>query len=272
MPGLSVWSVEGVGEVVPGDDLADLIARALDRAGETLADGDVLVVASKIVSKAEGRLVPAEDREDAITAEAVRVVASRPRRDGGATRIVETRHGFVMAAAGVDASNVPAGHVLLLPVDPDGSARTLAAGLRGSSGARIGVIVTDTFGRPWRQGQTDLAIGAAHVRVVADHRGGHDAHGRPMTASVTALVDEIAAAADLVKGKAGGLPVAVVRGLDVVTDEAGPGVASLVRGAESDMFRLGSDEAFAAGHAAGLRMAQELGERPVGEHAPETRP
>ncbi|WP_062383493.1 coenzyme F420-0:L-glutamate ligase [Demequina iriomotensis] len=255
---LSVWAVEGIGEVRPGDDLAAAIAEALTRSGRPAADGDVLVIASKVVSKAEGRLVAAADREEAISAEAARLVASRPRADGAATRIVETRHGFVMAAAGVDVSNVPDGYVLLLPEDPDGSSRSLAEELRERTGARIGVVVTDTFGRPWRQAQTDLAIGAAYVRVVDDHRGTPDQEGRTLTVSVTALVDELAGAADLVKGKAGGTPVAVVRGLDVVTDDPGLGVAALVRGAEGDMFRIGSDEAFAAGHAAGMRMAQAL--------------
>ncbi|WP_052405574.1 coenzyme F420-0:L-glutamate ligase [Demequina mangrovi] len=255
---MSVWAVDGIGEVGPGDDLVALISEALERSGDVLVDGDVLVVASKIVSKAEGRLVAAENREQAITEEARRVVASRPRADGGVTRIVETRHGFVMAAAGVDASNVPEGHVLLLPVDPDASAAALARGLRERTGVRLGVVVTDTFGRPWRSAQTDLAIGAAYVKAVDDHRGDVDAHGRELTVSVTALVDEIASAADLVKSKVGGTPVAVVRGLDVLLDEPGPGVASLVRCAESDMFRLGSDEAFEEGHAAGMRMADLL--------------
>jgi coenzyme F420-0:L-glutamate ligase/coenzyme F420-1:gamma-L-glutamate ligase len=213
--------------------------------------GDVVVVASKIVSKAEGRLVAAADREQAISDEAVRVVASRPRADGGVTRIAETRHGFVMAAAGVDSSNVPDGHVLLLPVDPDESARALAKDLAERAGVLVGVIITDTFGRPWRNAQTDLAIGAAHVRVTDDHRGTADAHGRVLEVAVTALVDEIAAAADLVKGKARGCPVAVVRGLDVVTADAGPGVSALVRSSHQDMFRWGSDEAFARGVAQG---------------------
>ena len=252
---LTAWALPGIGEVRPGADLAAVIVAAVQGgdAGPALEDGDVLVVASKIVSKAEGRLVPAADREDAITAEAVRVVASRPRADGGVTRIAMTTHGFVMAAAGVDSSNVPDGHVLLLPEDPDGSARRLAEDLRTATGLRVGVIITDTFGRPWRNAQTDLAIGAAYVRVTDDHRGQDDAQGRPMTVSVTALVDEIAAAADLVKGKARGLPVAVARGVDAVIDEPGPGVAALIRGAEHDMFRWGSDEAYARGLEDGRR-------------------
>jgi len=243
----SAWAVPGIGEIGEGDDLVAAIVDAVDLSNDALADGDVLVIASKIVSKAEGRLVAAADREQAITDEAVRVVASQPRADGGVTRIVETRHGFVMAAAGVDSSNVPHGHVLLLPVDPDASARALAEGLAAATGARVGVVITDTFGRPWRTAQTDLAVGAAYVRVTDDHRGTADAHGRVLEVAVTAIVDEIAAAADLVKGKARGCPVAVVRGLDVVTDEPGPGVRALVRGAEQDIFRWGSDEAFARG-------------------------
>ena len=257
MQRLSAWAVEGIGEVSQGTDLPRLIADAVLASGEPLADGDVLVVASKIVSKAEGRLVAAADREQAITDEAVRVVASRA-YDGGVTRIVETRHGFVMAAAGVDSSNVPDGHVLLLPVDPDLSARGIAEGLRLRGGLAIGVVVTDTFGRPWRTGQIDLAIGAAYVRVSDDHRGTADAGGRTLAVSVTALADEIAAAADLVKGKASGCPVAVVRGIDAVIDIPGAGVTELVRGAEHDMFRWGSAEAFERG------VAHERGVAPGG--------
>ncbi|HEY1106859.1 MAG TPA: coenzyme F420-0:L-glutamate ligase, partial [Agromyces sp.] len=152
--GFSVEGVDGLPEISTGDDLAALIAGATE-----LADGDILVVTSKIVSKAEGRVVEASDREAAITAETVRVVASRE-FDGGITRIVENRQGIVGAAAGVDASNAPDGTVLLLPVDPDASARDLATGLRALTGARIGVILSDTLGRPWREGQTDIAIGA----------------------------------------------------------------------------------------------------------------
>ncbi len=253
---LSAWAVPGIGEIGAGDDLVAMIADAVKATGESIVDGDVLVIASKVVSKAEGRLVAAEDREQAITDEAVRVVASRA-HEHGVTRIVETHHGFVMAAAGVDASNVPGGSVLLLPVDPDASARSLAEGLSAALGARVGVVVTDTFGRPWRLAQTDLAIGAAYVRVTDDHRGLPDSFGRVLAVAVTATVDEIAATADLVKGKAGGLPVAVVRGLDVVTPEPGPGVRALVRGAEHDMFRWGSDEAYARGAADARAQARE---------------
>lgn len=212
-PRYEVLGVPGIGEVQPGSDIAKLIAEA----GTDLADGDVLLVTSKIVSKAEGRVVDADDREAAIDAEAVRLVARR-----GPTRIVETRHGFVMAAAGVDASNTPAGTVLLLPEDPDASARAIRDGLRDALGVRVGVIVTDTFGRPWREGLTDVAIGAAGVRVLDDLRGGQDSHGNPLSVTVTATADELAAAGDLVKGKATGLPVAVVRGLGGVLLPAEP--------------------------------------------------
>lgn len=234
-PGFRVWALPGIPEVQPGDDLAKLIAAA----GPGLADGDVLLVTSKIVSKAEGRIVRAADREAAIDAETVRVVARR-----GALRIVENRQGLVMAAAGVDASNTPAGTVLLLPEDPDASARALRAGLRDALGVDVGVVVTDTFGRPWRAGLTDVAIGAAGVRVVDDLRGGTDAHGNPLSATVVATADELAAAGDLVKGKAAGRPVAVVRGLPhVVAREDGEGARALVRSARDDMFRLGTSEA-----------------------------
>ncbi|MFF8847758.1 coenzyme F420-0:L-glutamate ligase [Streptomyces sp. NPDC015127] len=233
-PSYRVWALPGIGEVRPGDNLAKLIAAT----GPGLVDGDVLLVTSKIVSKAEGRIVEAADREAAIDAETVRVVARR-----GTLRIVENRQGLVMAAAGVDASNTPAGTMLLLPVDPDASARAIREGLRDELGVDIGVIVTDTSGRPWRSGLTDVAIGAAGVRVLDDLRGGTDAYGNPLTATVVATADELAAAGDLVKGKAGGLPVAVVRGLAHVVDDAGPGARALVRGAADDMFRLGTSEA-----------------------------
>ncbi|MBV2356130.1 coenzyme F420-0:L-glutamate ligase [Streptomyces sp. J2-1] len=233
--GFRVWALPGIPEVRPGDDLAKLIAAA----GPGLADGDVLLVTSKIVSKAEGRIVHADDREAAIDAETVRVVARR-----GPLRIVENRQGLVMAAAGVDASNTPAGTVLLLPEDPDASARAIRAGLRDALGVEVGVLVTDTFGRPWRAGLTDVAIGAAGVRVLDDLRGGTDAHGNPLSATVVATADELAAAGDLVKGKAAGRPVAVVRGLAHTTGaEDGEGARALVRPSRDDMFRLGTSEA-----------------------------
>lgn len=218
-----VRAVPGLPEVGPGDDLAALVAAA----APDLSDGDILLVTSKIVSKAEGRILAATDREAAIDAETVRVVARR-----GPLRIVENRQGLVMAAAGVDASNTPAGTVLLLPEDPDASARALREGLRESLGVDVGVVVTDTFGRPWRNGLTDVAIGAAGVRVLDDLRGGTDAHGNPLSATVVATADELASAGDLVKGKAEGLPVAVVRGLGHLVgdgDGEGDGARALVR-------------------------------------------
>ncbi|RDD84148.1 coenzyme F420-0:L-glutamate ligase [Streptomyces parvulus] len=232
--GYRVWAPPGLPEVQPGDDLAKLIAAV----EPGLADGDVLLVTSKIVSKAEGRVVRADDREAAIDAETVRVVARR-----GPLRIVENRQGLVMAAAGVDASNTPSGTVLLLPEDPDASARGIRDGLRDALGVDVGVVVTDTFGRPWRAGLTDVAIGAAGVRVLDDLRGGVDAHGNPLGSTVVATADELAAAGDLVKGKAAGLPVAVVRGLAQVVTGDGEGARAMVRGARDDMFRLGTSEA-----------------------------
>ncbi|MEU2911571.1 coenzyme F420-0:L-glutamate ligase [Streptomyces massasporeus] len=234
--GYRVWAVGGIPEVAAGDDLAKLIAAA----EPGLADGDVLLVTSKIVSKAEGRIVRAADREAAIDAETVRVVARR-----GALRIVENRQGLIMAAAGVDASNTPSGTVLLLPEDPDASARAVRDGLRDALGVDVGVVVTDTFGRPWRAGLTDVAIGAAGVRVLDDLRGGTDAYGNPLSATVVATADELAAAGDLVKGKAAGLPVAVVRGLPhlVAEGDRGEGARAMVRDARDDMFRLGTSEA-----------------------------
>ena len=257
-----VFALEGIGEVRPGDDLAALIAGA---AGSRLEHGDILAVTSKVVSKAEGRQVAAADRDQAITDETVRVVATRA-YPGGVTRIVENRQGLVMAAAGVDASNTPDGTVLLLPVDPDASARALCAALRERTGLRLGVLITDTVGRPWREGQTDIAIGAAGVAVLDDLRGTTDASGRRLDVTVAAVADEIAGAADLVKGKTSGNPVAVVRGLGKLVEtgvcgdqgllDAARGASALLRPSENDMFRLGTAEAvaegFALGYAAGL--------------------
>ena len=276
-PALSVFVLDGIGEIAAGDDLAVLIAAA---AGSVLRDGDILAVTSKIVSKAEGRQVAAADREQAITHETVRVIATRE-RPGGVTRIVENRQGLVMAAAGVDASNTPDGVVLLLPVDPDASARALCAALREHTGLRLGVLVTDTAGRPWREGQTDIAIGAAGVAVLDDLRGTTDASGKRLDVTVAAVADEIAGAADLVKGKTSGNPVAVVRGLgrlvvDLVgadgADGAGASGASgadgarrLQRPSDQDMFRLGTAEAYAEGFAAGraTALADAVGSDPA---------
>jgi coenzyme F420-0:L-glutamate ligase / coenzyme F420-1:gamma-L-glutamate ligase len=231
MTSIEIWGVEGLPEISRGDDLGELVASRVP----DLRDGDIVVVTSKIVSKAEGRSLVATDREDAIDAETVRVVARR-----GSTRIVETRTGLVLAAAGVDASNTPAGTVLRLPSDPDGSAGELRAQLRTRLGVQVGVIVSDTLGRPWRLGLTDLAIGAAGLEPSVDYRGQPDSHGNLLELTEVAVADEVAGAADLVKGKLEQVPVAVVRGLaHLVRADDGPGAAALIRPADEDMFRLG---------------------------------
>ncbi|MQA94161.1 MAG: coenzyme F420-0:L-glutamate ligase [Streptosporangiales bacterium] len=226
-----VWGVPGIAEVRAGDDIAALIAAA----EPGLRDGDVVIVTSKIVSKAEGR-VRAGDRLETVAAETVRVVAAK-----GDARIVETRQGLVLAAAGVDASNTEPGTVVLLPEDPDASARAIRDGLRDRLGVRVAVLVTDTFGRPWRLGQTDVAIGAAGIAPIVDLRGETDGYGNRLEATLNAVADEIAGAGELVKGKFAGVPVAVARGLEhLVTDDAGAGAAALVRRPDEDLFRYGS--------------------------------
>lgn len=274
---LRVWAPEGVPEVRPGDDLARLVGDALaadaaDDPGHALADGDVVVVTSKVVSKAEGRVVAADDREQAITDETVRVVATRAHA-GGVTRIVENRLGLVMAAAGVDASNTPGGTVLLLPEDPDASARALRRALRDRFGVLVAVLVTDTAGRAWREGLADVAIGAAGLRVLDDLRGTADTFGRTLAVTVAAVADEVASAAELVKGKVSGRPVAVVRGVGrLVADEDGPGARDLVRPAETDIFRLGTAEAFEAGRRSVLgEAADERPAEPAGAGGPDGR-
>ena len=258
---LQIWALEGIPEIAPGADLVAVISDAVAASGVELVDGDIVVVTSKIVSKAEGRILAAENREDAITAETVRIVATRTAASGHATRIVENRLGMVSAAAGVDASNTPEGTVLLLPEDPDASARALAVGLRSSLGVEVGVLVTDTLGRAWRDGQTDSAIGAGGVHVFEDLRGGTDAEGRPLVVTMPCVADEIASAADLVKGKASGRPVAVVRGRgDLVGPLDLPGARSIVRDPEKDMFRRGADEAYADGFADGAASVRPLGQ------------
>lgn len=238
---LSIVGVTGIGDVQAGDDVSELIAMAIGPDG--LRDGDIVTIASKIVSKSEGRLLVGVDRDDAIDSEAVRTVTewSTPR---GRTRIVETKHGFVLAAAGVDASNVQPGSVLLLPVDPDASARAIRDGLRQRTGARVGVIVTDTAGRVWREGVLDMAIGAAGVQVLDDYRGQTDPYGNELAVTTVAIADEIAGATELVRSKLSRVPVAIVRGLErhVLPNEDGPGAAALVRSAQDDRFRLGTSE------------------------------
>jgi coenzyme F420-0:L-glutamate ligase/coenzyme F420-1:gamma-L-glutamate ligase len=233
---LTILPVTGLPEIGAGADLAELITGA----AADLRDGDILVVTSKIVSKSEGRIVTG-DREAAIDAEAVRTVARR-----GPTRIVTTRHGLVLAAAGVDASNTAPGTLVLLPVDPDESARKLRQAIAARRGISVGVIISDTLGRAWRTGQTDTAIGAAGLTPIRDHRGQVDTFGSPLEVTMSAVADEIAAAADLVKGKTSQIPVAIVRGLpELVTAADGPGAAALVRPVAEDMFRLGAADVLA---------------------------
>jgi coenzyme F420-0:L-glutamate ligase / coenzyme F420-1:gamma-L-glutamate ligase len=250
---LQVWAVRGIGEIRPGDDLPAIIADAL--APLAPQDGDVVVVTSKVVSKAEGRIRPADERERAIDDESVRLVASRE-HPGGVTRIVEHRTGLVLAAAGIDASNTDEGTILLLPLDSDASAHAIAERSRSVFGARIGVVVSDTLGRAWRVGQTDVAIGAAGIRVLEPLSGQLDANGRPLVVTAPAIADEIAGAADLVAGKSDGVPVVLVRGMGRhVAELDEPGATRLVRRPEDDMFRLGADEAWAQGFAAGMAEA-----------------
>jgi len=268
---LTVVPVTGLPEVRAGDDLAALVLSGLERLGVELSEGDVLVVSSKVASKALGLTAP--DRQAAIAAETLRVVAER-RTSGRLTQVVEGASGPVMAAAGVDASNTGAADhanhpdhaelVLLLPRDPDEVCRGLLAALRSASGvARLGLVLSDTAGRPWRAGQVDFALGAAGVVVAEDLRGGTDADGRELTVTVRAVADELASAADLVKGKADRVPVALVRGLAaLVTDEAGPavgGARALVRTGPGDWFALGHAEAVRA--ALGVDPGSELSER-----------
>lgn len=233
---IRVWAPDGVGEVRAGDDLAALVLPLVE-----LADGDVLVVTSKVVSKAEGRVVSGTTREEALAGETVRVVARR-----GPTTIVRTRHGLTMAAAGIDASNVEAGSVVLLPVDPDASARRLRADVLDRAGRNVGVVVTDTAGRAWREGQTDIAVGAAGVLVAETFAGRVDAHGNPLVVTAPAVADEIAGVAELASGKLGARPFAILRGradLVLPAGEDGPGARALVRAEGADLFGYGAREA-----------------------------
>jgi coenzyme F420-0:L-glutamate ligase/coenzyme F420-1:gamma-L-glutamate ligase len=229
---VEILPVRGIPEIGPGDDLAAILAQALAGQGLLLQDGDVVVFTQKVVSKAEGRVVPEDPDGKAawVARETRRVVARR-----GDLVIAETRHGLVCANAGVDASNVAEGYLTLLPEDPDGSAELIRAALGSSSGAAIGVVITDTFGRPWREGLVNVAIGCAGLPAIVDLRGTKDAVGRVLEATVEALADEVAAASGLVMGKAEGVPAAVIRGLH---PEGAPlPASSLVRPVEEDMFR-----------------------------------
>jgi len=244
---VEVIPLRGIAALREGDDLAAELAAAAGRAGG-LRDGDVVVVAQKAVSKVEGRVVSLEEIEpsaravelagdegdprqlEAILGETVRVVRSRP-----PLLIAETRHGFVCASAGVDASNAPAaGTVVLLPLDPDASAARLRAALEALAGVRLGIVVSDSFGRAWRQGTTDVALGAAGIVTLLDLRGRRDATGYELHATQIAVADELASAAELVMGKTDGVPAAIVRGVDLAGDGT---AAELVMPAERDLFR-----------------------------------
>ncbi|WP_151083106.1 coenzyme F420-0:L-glutamate ligase [Nocardioides cynanchi] len=240
---ITLWAPDGVGEVRRGDDLADLLLALVEP-----VDGDVVCVTSKVVSKAEGR-VQAGDRADAVARETVRLVARR-----GPLAIVVNRLGLTMAAAGVDASNVKPGRIVLLPEDPDASARALRSAVAARTGVNVGVVVTDTAGRAWREGQTDIAIGAAGLTVVDDHAGRTDPYGNDLLVTAPAVADELAGAAELAAGKLRGRPFTLVRGRgDLVLPPGvdGPGAAGLLRPAGTDLFGLGSREAVLAALAGG---------------------
>lgn len=232
MSRLEIFGVEGLPEIGRGDDLAGMILDAAE-----LRDHDVVVVTQKIVSKAEGAVAtvdPGDPRAHraVVEAESVRILRRR-----GDLVISETRHGFVCANAGVDLSNMAAGQVALLPEDPDRSARRIRDGIRGRAGIEVGVIISDTFGRPWRRGVTDVAIGVAGLRPILDLRGTRDALGRELQVTEVAIVDELAAAAELVMGKAAAVPVAVIRGVDPSWFGAGSVVTDVVRHPAEDLFR-----------------------------------
>jgi coenzyme F420-0:L-glutamate ligase len=236
MPPLSVIPIAGIPEIEGGSELAELIADAAGAQGTPIENGDCLVVTQKIVSKAEGRIVPLDPddrdaRRELVESESVRVLRRR-----GDLIISETRHGFVCANAGIDLSNVAAGTAALLPVDSDRSAKHVRDALRARRGVDVAVIVSDTFGRPWRTGLTDVAIGVCGIAAVLDLRGERDALGRELQVTEVAIADEIASAAELVMGKSRGVPAAVVRGLD--PDWFGAGAArDLVRPPAEDLFR-----------------------------------
>ena len=238
--GLCVLPVAGIGEVIPGTDLVALVAGALAPSrpdGHKLRDGDVVVVTQKIVSKAEGRLVPLDHADTAaklalVSEESVRVLRRR-----GDLVISETRHGFVCANAGVDLSNVAEGTAALLPEDPDRSARRIRAGLGRALGVDVGVVISDTFGRTWRRGVIDVAIGCAGVAAVLDLKGTPDAGGRELQATEICVADELAAAAELVMGKDRSIPVAIVRGVPGKWLRDGSVAAEVIRPPEEDLFR-----------------------------------
>lgn len=229
---LTVIPVGGLPEVRPGDELSSLIVEAVD-----LEDGDVVVVTQKVVSKAEGRLVEVDPDDPSSHKQLVRREAVRILRERGDLIVTETRHGFVCANSGVDLSNVERGWAALLPVDPDRSARRIRDGIRARSGTDVGVIVSDTFGRTWRRGLIDVAIGTAGVAAVVDLRGSADAGGRELAVTEVCVADEIACAAELVMGKSSGVPVAVVRGVNPGWLRESSVRTEIVRPYSEDLFR-----------------------------------
>jgi coenzyme F420-0:L-glutamate ligase len=231
--GLQIIPVEGIGEVRPGVDLSRLVTQAADG----LADGDVLVVTQKVVSKAEAQLVPIDPGDPTSKTRIVEGESVRILRRRGDLVISETRHGFVCANAGVDLSNVEEGWAALLPDDPDRSARRLRDGISARTGVEVAVIISDTFGRTWRRGLTDVAIGCAGIRAVVDLRGTKDTMGRELVATEVCVVDELAAAAELVMGKATGICAAIVRGVDPTWLGRGEVRAEVVRVPADDLFR-----------------------------------
>ncbi len=260
---VEILPVAGLPEFRPGDDLAGALAAA----APWLTDGDVVVVTSKVISKVEGRIVPAPTDPDArdalrrrlVDQEAVRVLARK-----GRTLITENRLGIVQAASGIDGSNVDNAELALLPENPDASAAALRDRLSALLGVTVAVVVTDTMGRAWRNGQTDAAIGSAGLPVLHEYAGSHDSQGNELLVTAVALADEIAAAGDLVKGKLGGVPVAVVRGLDLPDD--GSDARALIRSGDEDLFWLGTAEALDRGRREALllrRSIREFASEPV---------
>lgn len=236
---LTIIPVLGIGEITPDHDLATVLGAAMgaDAGEQALRSGDVLVVTQKVVSKAEGQLVELDHADEAAKVALIEEQSARVLRRRGALLITETTHGFICANAGIDLSNVDDGTAALLPVDPDRSARRLRGDLGRSLGIEIGVIVSDTFGRVWRQGVTDIALGSAGIIPVLDLRGTLDANGRELVATTICIVDELAGAADLVMGKASGIPAAIIRGCPSSYFGDGGVIDQVVRGPADDLFR-----------------------------------
>jgi coenzyme F420-0:L-glutamate ligase/coenzyme F420-1:gamma-L-glutamate ligase len=235
---LRIFAINGIGEVRSGDDLATLLCDALSAHGDVeLETGDVLVVTSKIVAKAEGRVVRFDAGDPTAKLSVVEGESTRVLRRRGELLITETRHGFVCANAGVDLSNVEEGFAVLLPLDPDRSARRLRADLRRRLDVEVGVVVSDTFGRTWRNGVTDVALGCAGVAGIVDLRGTPDANGRILEATEVCVVDELASAADLVMGKASNVPAAIIRGASPEWLREGSVGDEVIRAADEDLFR-----------------------------------